>query len=188
MGAKAEPVSAKGNPALISLDGQPNIRVDTVILLLGRSAECDVVVDSKKVSRKHCCLAVINDHLIVKDLGSTNGLKLNGQRRDECKVYEGDELTIADLHYRFQWEKAEGADPAAADNAEKSNGIASPRDAREVKRANPSDSVIERCDQPILLFDEDASPPPGQEPSSGRRMATYDLSDKSPGPVARPRT
>jgi predicted component of type VI protein secretion system len=83
-------------------DGRP-VCLDKPILFVGRHPECDIVLlNSRKVSRKHCCLALVNDRLRVRDLGSTNGVSVNGERvKKEAQVKIGDELTIGDVAYRL---------------------------------------------------------------------------------------
>jgi pSer/pThr/pTyr-binding forkhead associated (FHA) protein len=85
---------------LLSLTDGPSILVDKPILLFGRHEECDVQLQSKKVSRRHCCVAQVNDHLVVRDLGSTNGVRINGQRVAEGRLVPGDELTIGNFKYQ----------------------------------------------------------------------------------------
>jgi pSer/pThr/pTyr-binding forkhead associated (FHA) protein len=85
---------------LLSLTDGPSILIDKPILLFGRHAECDVQLNSKKVSRRHCVLAQVNDYLVVRDLGSTNGVRINGHRVAEGKLHPGDELTIGNFRYQ----------------------------------------------------------------------------------------
>ena len=85
---------------LLSLTDGPSILVDKPVLLFGRHQECDVQLNSKKVSRRHCCIAQVNDYLVVRDLGSTNGIRINGQRVTEGKLHPGDELTIGNFRYQ----------------------------------------------------------------------------------------
>src|SRR4051812_26539797 len=99
-GLMSKPTSA----ALISSNGFPTIKIDSGMLLIGRSPECDVVVDSRKISRRHCCLALVKDQLFVRDLGSTNGCWREGVRSDDFSVVEGQEFSIGDATYRFQWD------------------------------------------------------------------------------------
>src|SRR5688572_9918234 len=89
---------------LIALTDGPNILLDKPILLLGRHPECDIQIDSRKISRRHCCIAQIENYLIIRDLGSTNGIRINGQRVQEGKLRGDDELTIGNSRYRVQWE------------------------------------------------------------------------------------
>jgi pSer/pThr/pTyr-binding forkhead associated (FHA) protein len=85
---------------LLSLSDGPSVLVDKPILLFGRHEECDVQLNSKKVSRLHCLLAQADDYLVVRDLGSTNGVRVNGERVAEGTVVPGDELVIG--NYRYQ--------------------------------------------------------------------------------------
>jgi pSer/pThr/pTyr-binding forkhead associated (FHA) protein len=85
---------------LLSLSDGPSILIDKPILLFGRHEECDVQLHSKKVSRRHCCVAQVNDYLVVRDLGSTNGVRVNGVRVVEGKLFPGDELQVGNFRYQ----------------------------------------------------------------------------------------
>src|SRR5204862_868989 len=89
---------------LVSLMYGPSILVDKPILLIGRHPECDVQIDSRKISRRHCCIAQVADYLIVRDLGSTNGIRINGIRILEGRLRAGDELSIGGIRYQVRWE------------------------------------------------------------------------------------
>src|SRR5436190_17316577 len=91
-------------PQLVSLTDGPNILLDKPILLLGRHQECDIQLGSRKVSRRHCCIAQVSDYLVVRDLGSTNGVRINGVRVIEGRLAPGDELMIGNHRYRVSWE------------------------------------------------------------------------------------
>lgn len=82
------------------IDVGPTIDVDKQIVIVGRSESCDVVIESKKISRQHCCLALLSDQLLARDLGSTNGIWKNGTRVDETTLDLGDVLTIGDVRFR----------------------------------------------------------------------------------------
>jgi pSer/pThr/pTyr-binding forkhead associated (FHA) protein len=85
---------------LLSLTDGPSILLDKPILMFGRHEECDVQLNSKKVSRRHCCLAVVNSFILVRDLGSTNGVKINGERVVEGRLQAGDQLQIGNFKYQ----------------------------------------------------------------------------------------
>lgn len=82
------------------------IPLEKAIVLIGRQADCDVsLTHSRKISRKHCCIAQVNNSFIVRDLGSTNGVFLNGNRiQKEAAITMGDDLIIGDVHFRLQAE------------------------------------------------------------------------------------
>src|SRR5436189_1141538 len=63
-------------------------------VLLGRSRECDLVIDDPNVSRRHAELRREEDTWIVADLGSTNGVKVNGRRVEHAVLKPGDEITL----------------------------------------------------------------------------------------------
>src|SRR5437868_2790598 len=92
---------------LMALTDGPSILLDKPILLLGRHPECDIQIDSRKVSRRHCCIAQVADYLVVRDLDSTNGIRVNGMRVQESQLHHGDELTIGNNRYQVCWDGAE---------------------------------------------------------------------------------
>ena len=87
---------------LICLDGHADIALDRAVVLVGRHRWCHVRIASPRVSRRHCRLALDRDGVLVRDLGSTNGTRINGQRVDWGVLRPGDELSIADCRYRLE--------------------------------------------------------------------------------------
>jgi predicted component of type VI protein secretion system len=77
------------------------IPIDKAIVFIGRHSDCDVVITrSRMISRKHCAIVQVNNALMIRDLGSTNGIRINGQKiRKEDRFSVGDRVTIADLEY-----------------------------------------------------------------------------------------
>ena len=96
---------------LVSLTDGPTLIVDKPVLLIGRHPECDIQIDSRKISRRHCCVAQVADYLVVRDLGSTNGIRINGIRVLEGRLNHNDELTIGGLRYRVCWEQSPESAP-----------------------------------------------------------------------------
>lgn len=63
--------------------------------MIGRSAECAVCIDDALTSRRHAALTVLPDGLSVTDLGSRNGVLLNGEILSSARaVCEGDIITV----------------------------------------------------------------------------------------------
>ena len=83
------------------VDRGRQIVLDKAIVLLGRHPDCDVVLtNSRKISRRHCCIVQVNDKLIVRDLGSMNGVRVNGKKvQKEAPLHLGDEVTVGDIAY-----------------------------------------------------------------------------------------
>jgi pSer/pThr/pTyr-binding forkhead associated (FHA) protein len=87
---------------LVALGGGPDILVNGALVLVGRHPGCDVRLDSFRVSRIHCCLSRDRDGIVVRDLFSTNGIRINGHRAEAGRLQVGDELSIAHLRYRLE--------------------------------------------------------------------------------------
>lgn len=86
---------------LIPLDGSKTISVSRDITLVGRKRGlCDVVIDHSSISKVHCALARTDGLLFLRDLGSTNGTRVNGQRVTRGALLPGDELAIANVKFR----------------------------------------------------------------------------------------
>lgn len=73
----------------------PSIELRRGQLLIGRSSGCHIVLEDNMVSRRHAELRVNDDGVSVHDLGSVNGIYVNGERvRDQRRLKEGDRLQI----------------------------------------------------------------------------------------------
>lgn len=70
---------------------------------IGRTAHADFILDAPLISRVHCRLtADASDQLIVEDLESTNGTKVNGKAIDRAVLREGDTLTVGRVEFRVK--------------------------------------------------------------------------------------
>jgi predicted component of type VI protein secretion system len=153
---------------LIALNDGPSILVDKPILLLGRHPECDIQIDSRKISRRHCCIAQVHDYLVVRDLDSTNGIRINGVRVIEGKLKPGDELTIGNHRYQVIWQ-----DPAPRTGSARAAQPASPPVARPPATVN-EDELLEACDEPVPLPDPDLPGRAAPAPASPHPRAKED--------------
>ncbi len=70
------------------------LKVKKVTNVVGREGTCDLYVESKQVSRRHCLLQVTERGLLVKDLESTNGTFVNGIPMTDGYINEGDRLGL----------------------------------------------------------------------------------------------
>lgn len=71
---------------------------------LGRDLTCDVVLIDNNVSRNHASIFCKNGKTFVKDLGSTNGTKLNGENiiaKEDFELYAGDIITMGESVFRY---------------------------------------------------------------------------------------
>lgn len=99
---------------LVALDEGSDIYVDRAMVVVGRHPQCDARLDSIRVSRRHCCMTNDNGEVVVRDLGSTNGIRINGQRVESGRLRAGDELSIA--HIRFRLDSDNGHEMTLAES------------------------------------------------------------------------
>jgi FhaA, N-terminal domain/FHA domain len=74
---------------------------------LGRSREADIVIDDANVSRKHAEVRPSGGSWTVRDLGSTNGVKVNGRRLDASRpqsLKPGDVIELGTSRATFELE------------------------------------------------------------------------------------
>ena len=70
------------------------------IKTIGRTARADFILPAALVSRIHCRLtADRSDQLVVEDLGSTNGIAVNGKRVTRAVLKSGDQLKIGRMKF-----------------------------------------------------------------------------------------
>lgn len=105
---------------LVSLDGGPPIDLVKDVTVFGRGEDCDVRLAHKSVSKTHCVIVKTDGTLLLRDLGSTNGTHVNGQRVRRAALLPDDTLALAHLRFRVQYgagladEPAPSAQPPAA--------------------------------------------------------------------------
>jgi pSer/pThr/pTyr-binding forkhead associated (FHA) protein len=95
-------MSARLVPLSLGASSAPVIALQRPVILIGRHPECDIRLDSPKVSRRHCCLALAYDRVMLRDLGSRNGIRVNGRVVEETILRPGDEIAIGHILYRLE--------------------------------------------------------------------------------------
>jgi adenylate cyclase len=68
-------------------------------LVIGRRESSDIVLRFPNVSGTHCELSLVAGQWIVRDLGSSNGTKVNGTRVTEGRLDPGDKVSIGRHEY-----------------------------------------------------------------------------------------
>jgi len=130
---------------LIPTDGGTPIELAKDLTLVGRGDDCDLRIDHKSVSKRHCVLVKTDGLVLLRDLGSTNGTRVNGQRVRRGSLLPNDDLSVA--NFRFTLKFGDGpipSDPAAgvasADEESSATEVEPPPKAAEpVRRNTPPD-------------------------------------------------
>lgn len=89
-------------------------------LLVGRQDFNDIVLRYPNVSSRHCELEFIDGYWFVRDLGSSNGIRVGGMRCQEKHLVPGDELWIARHRFTIHYELDASRPPP---QAEASRGV-----------------------------------------------------------------
>jgi Protein of unknown function (DUF3662)/Inner membrane component of T3SS, cytoplasmic domain len=87
--------------ALLVGEGRRNVLGGNRVVV-GRSREADIVLADPNVSRRHAELRRDESGWQVVDLGSTNGIKVNGRRVDQAGLSPGDHITIGVTDLTFE--------------------------------------------------------------------------------------
>jgi Protein of unknown function (DUF3662)/FHA domain len=93
----------EGGPSdwLVLPDGR-RVGIADEIVTIGRLPECAVALDDPNVSRRHAQLRREGDNVVVVDLGSTNGTKVNGVNIRSQQLAAGDVITVGTTALRFE--------------------------------------------------------------------------------------
>ncbi|HUY77543.1 MAG TPA: DUF3662 and FHA domain-containing protein [Ktedonobacterales bacterium] len=79
------------------------MRIERPVIHIGRSADNDIVVNEKKVSRYHAQIRCEHGQFMVYDLGSTNGVKVNGVTAPRpVPLRNNDLVTVGSYEFVFQ--------------------------------------------------------------------------------------
>jgi len=107
-GRLAEPLEerarSRAQTALLMVDGR-RLVVGPAGATLGRSRQCDIVLDDPNISRQHAEVRPRGGSWVLSDLGSTNGSRINGRRVEETEVVRpGDVIELGATRLRFELE------------------------------------------------------------------------------------
>jgi predicted component of type VI protein secretion system len=86
---------------LVPNNGDPPIPITRDLTVVGRREYCDVVINHHSLSKRHCVLVRTDGLLMVRDLATTNGTKVNGQKVLWAALLPNDRLTLGRYKVRI---------------------------------------------------------------------------------------
>ena len=180
---------------LIPENGDPPIPITRDVTVVGRRDYCDIRIEHPTISKRHCVLVRTSGLLILRDLATTNGTKVKGQRIRWAALLPGDQVSLGGYKVRVYL----GADdtpspsethrPAArgghrlrrTDAADRRAAFAAPSSDPAVKAGGPKS----RPPQPA--GDPGRTPVPDDEPSSSARTTSCPTTTTANGSSSRRR-
>jgi len=138
-----------GNGQLIPVGGGDVIPLIRDQMSMGRRESCDICLEFPNVSGLHCELSFKQGYWFIQDLGSTNGIKVNGTRVHKRALVPGDTITIAKRTFRIDYtppagshaldELLEDVDDTLAQSLLEKAGLARPQNLPKLR--NPEESA-----------------------------------------------
>jgi hypothetical protein len=96
----AEELGVEQELVTLSWNGD-RLEVKRPRVVIGRSRDCDIQLADANVSRRHAELRQEGASFWIVDLGSTNGIEVNGKRVKRAKLRSGDTITLGSTDVTF---------------------------------------------------------------------------------------
>ena len=91
-------------PVLVPLNGGPVVELRKNLIVIGRDYDCDLSLASPLISGKHCELHFDGFEWRILDLGSKNGVQVNGRAASDESLAPGDRISLASqFHFRIEF-------------------------------------------------------------------------------------
>ena len=91
--APATAATATPSQPVLDVDGR-RYQLTGPVTVLGRGSDADVVLDDAGVSRRHAEIRVDDGDVVARDLGSTNGTFVDGERIQTARLRDGSTITV----------------------------------------------------------------------------------------------
>ena len=111
---KRDSFSATQSATLVYASGPyagSEITLEGERIRLGRGPGVDVLIDDASVSHEHAALELTPTGFLIRDLGSTNGVRLNGARVMAGELKHGDRVTLGAVEFCYVVEPRKSAPP-----------------------------------------------------------------------------
>ncbi len=85
---------------LIPIDGGEPIPITRDVTVVGRREYCDVQIDDPSLSKRHCVLVKTDGLLVIRDLATTNGTKVKGQKVRWAALLPDDRIALGGIKFK----------------------------------------------------------------------------------------
>lgn len=81
--------------------GGSEVALEKARVVLGRGAGSDVVLEDPSISNEHAALELFDGGFRLRDLGSTNGMRVNGHKTTVAELKHGDRFELGSVAFRY---------------------------------------------------------------------------------------
>jgi predicted component of type VI protein secretion system len=148
---------------LVPENGDPPIPITRDLVVVGRRDYCDIVIEHSSLSKRHCVLVKTDGLLIVRDLISTNGTKVKGQKVRWAALLPDDRLALGSYKLRVYLGPDDEPGPSELARAK----------AQSLARPTPVPTPAGRQAQPQLASPASGAPVPGAGPVESVVQPTF---------------
>ncbi len=110
---------------LVPENGDPPIPITRDLTVVGRREFCDVVIPHHSLSKRHCLLVKTDGLLVIRDLATTNGTKVKGQKVRWAALLPDDRISLGAYKMRVYLGPDDMPSPSEQAQARGRAGVAS---------------------------------------------------------------
>lgn len=159
------------------------VSISTPKFLIGREDDCHLRPNSDMISRHHCAFTIDDYAVRLRDLGSTNGTYVNGERiRGVSQLNEGDIIAVGKLQFRLVIGDSQSGAPQPPIHAE--TGELSGEETHYELPVPPADqATVSEADGDTKEFSIPAEAAPDEETVNEPAMADTVAPQAAPEPA-----
>jgi pSer/pThr/pTyr-binding forkhead associated (FHA) protein len=120
---------------LVPDNGDPPIPILRDLTVVGRHPDCDVVINDIGLSKRHCILVKTDGLLVIRDLATTNGTKVKGQKVRWAALLPDDKISLGGYKLRVYLGSDDMPTPSEHRRARQGSSIPAARGPMPAKRA-----------------------------------------------------
>ena len=143
---------------LVPVNGDSPIPITRDLTVIGRRDPCDVQIEHPSLSKRHCVVVKTDGLLVIRDLVTTNGTKVNGQRIRWAALLPNDRVTMGGYKFKVYLGSDEAASPSEQAAA---RGLAKPKPADARPAGDAIDATPPSMPVPIGRHPTPADSDPG---------------------------
>jgi pSer/pThr/pTyr-binding forkhead associated (FHA) protein len=133
---------------LVPDNGDPPIPILRDVTVVGRHADCDVVINDASLSKRHCVFVKTDGLLVLRDLATTNGTKVKGQKVRWAALLPDDKVTLGVYKLRVYLGSDEMPSPSELRRLRKGTPVSG---GREVMASPQAESVSRSANRGELI-------------------------------------